>query len=86
MDDSIIICDEVIDSHNKEIKTIRTGFNEENITFKTQSFYILPAFLFATIALLITVSIYCYLTKYRAKNLLPFHDSKLKQFCIDSKN
>ena len=86
MDDSTIICDEVIDSYNKETKTIPTNFNEENITFKTQSFYILLAFLFVTIALLITVSISCYLTKYRAKNLLPFHDSKLKQFCMDSKN
>ena len=86
MDDSTIIFDEVIDSYNKEIKTIPTNFNEENITFKTQSFYILLAFLFVTTALLITVSISCYLTKYRVKNLLPFHDSKLKQFCIDSKN
>ena len=40
-----------------------------------QNFYILLAFLLITIALLITVSIYCYLIKYQAKqkHLLPFH-------------
>ena len=32
--------------------------------FKTQNFYILLAFLLITIALLIAVSIYCYLIKY----------------------
>ena len=44
MDDSTIICDEVIESYNKEIKTIPTNFNEKNITCKTQSFYILLDF------------------------------------------
>ena len=29
MDDSEIICDEVIKSYNEEIKTIPTNFNEE---------------------------------------------------------
>ena len=40
-----------------------------------QNFYILLAFLLITIVLLIGVSIYCYLLKYRAKqkHLLPFH-------------
>ena len=39
--------------------------------------YILLAFLLITIALLIVVSIYCYLIKYRVKQspLLPFHDT-----------
>ena len=32
------------------------------------------------------VSICCYLTKYQAKHLLPFHDTKLKQFCVDTIN
>ena len=44
-----------------------------------QKFYILLAFLLITIALLISVSIYCYLIKYRAKQkkrLSPFHDTK----------
>ena len=40
-----------------------------------QNFYILPAFLLIAIALPIVVSIYCYLTKYRAKqkHLLSSH-------------
>ena len=53
---------------------------------KRKGFYILLAFLLITIALLIVVSIYRYLITYGAKNLLPFHDTKLKQFCIDSIN
>ena len=44
-------------------------------THKMQNFFILPAFLLVTIALLIAVSIECYLIKCRAKEkyLLPFH-------------
>ena len=58
------------------------------MTCKTQSFYILLAFLLITIALLIAVCIYCFVIKYRAKqkHLLPFHDTKLKQFCVGSVN
>ena len=43
---------------------------------KRHNFYILLAFLLITIALLIAVSIYCYLIKYRAKqkHLFPFND------------
>ena len=43
-------------------------------TCKTQNVYILLVFLLITIALLIAVSIYCFLIKYRAKqnHLLPF--------------
>ena len=80
------ICDEVIKSYDEEIKTIATNFNEKKVTCKTQNFYILVAYSLITIALLTAVSIYCYLIKYWAKNLLPFHDTKLKQFCIDSIN
>ena len=42
-----------------------------------QNFYILLAFLLITIALLIAISFYCYLIKYRAKKetLLPFCDA-----------
>ena len=54
MDDSHIICDEVI---GKEIKTIPTNFHEKKVTCKMQNFYILLAFLLITIALLITVSV-----------------------------
>ena len=41
---------------------------------KSQNFYILLAFLLITITLLIAVSIYCYLIKYRVKQkyFLPF--------------
>ena len=56
MDDSVIICHAIIDV--KE-----TNLNEKHITCKTQSFYILLAFLLITIALSIAVSIYCYLIK-----------------------
>ena len=38
MDDSTIICDEVIKSYDEEIKTIRTNFNEKKVTCKTQFF------------------------------------------------
>ena len=78
MDDSTIICDEVIKSCDKEIKTIPANFNEKKVTCKTKNFYILLAFLSITTALLIAVSTYWYLIKYRAKQkfLLPFHDTK----------
>ena len=44
---------------------------------RMQNFYILHAFLIITIVLLIAVSIYCYLIKYRAKqkHLSPFYDT-----------
>ena len=58
--DSVITFDEIIE----ETKTVPTNFNEKNKTCKTQSFYILLVFLLITIALLIAVSIYCYLIKY----------------------
>ena len=88
MDDSTIICDEVINSYDEEIKTIPTNFNEKKITCTAQKFYILVAFLLITIALLIAVSIYCYLIKYRAKekHLLPFHETKLKEVHINNIN
>ena len=57
MDDSATIYDEII-------YTEETNFNEKNVACKTQNFYILLAFLLITIALLIGVSIYCYLIKY----------------------
>ena len=67
MDDSAIICDEVIKSYDEEMKTIPTTFNEKNIIRKTQSFYTLLTFLSITIALFIAVSIYRYLIKYQRK-------------------
>ena len=67
MDDSGITCDEIIESYHKETKTIPTNFNEKKSTYKTQNSYILLAFLLINIALLIAISIYCYLIKCRAK-------------------
>ena len=59
LDDSTIICDEVIKSYDEEI-----NFDEKKAICKTHNFYILLAFLLITIALLIAASIYCYLIKY----------------------
>ena len=64
MNHSAIICDEVIESYDKERKTIPRNFNEKKGICKTQNFYILLAFLLITIAFLIAISIYCYLIKY----------------------
>ena len=36
MDDSVIACDEVMESYDKEIKTILINFNKKNTTCKTQ--------------------------------------------------
>ena len=78
MDDSVVTCDEIIESYNEEM-----NFNEKKVACKTQNFYILLAFLLITIALLIAISIYCYLIKYQRKqnHLLPFHskDDELKE-------
>ena len=75
MDDSTITCYAVIKSYDKEKKAIPTNFNEKKEFCKKQNFYILLVFLLITLALLMVVSIYCYLIKYRAKqkHLLPFH-------------
>ena len=73
MDDSTVICDEVIKSNDEEIKTIPTNFNEKNITCKTISFYILFVMLLIIVALLTAVSIHSYLIKHERKHLLPFH-------------
>ena len=43
MDDSTIICDEVIESYDEERQAIPTNFNEKKVTCKTLSFYILEA-------------------------------------------
>ena len=55
----------------------------KNIICEIKGFYILPAFLLITIALLTTISICCYLIKCKAKqkHLLPFYvtNNKLKE-------
>ena len=62
-----LLRDEIIESNDEETKTIPTSFDEKKATCKTQNFYVLLAFLLITISVLIAVSIYCYLIKYRAK-------------------
>ena len=85
IDDSVITCDQMIE----ETKTITRNFYEK-VACKTQNFYILLSFLLITIALLIAVSIYCYLIEYRVKqkHLLPFHvtNNELKELCINNIN
>ena len=49
MDDSVITCDEVIESYGKETRTIPKNFNGEKAIYKIQNFYILLAFLLFTI-------------------------------------
>ena len=90
MDYSEITCDETIDAdaeaksndeakmNDEEAKFIPTNFNEKNITCKIQNFYTLLTFLLTTIALLIDVSTYCYLIKYRAKKITFFTISQHK--------
>ena len=74
MDDSAIMRDEITDTEAKSNKEeTKTNFNGNNANCKMQNFYILLAFLLISIGLLIAVSIYCYLIKYRPKQLLPFH-------------
>ena len=73
MDDSAIMCNEIIESYNEE-----KNFNEKEAICKRQNVCILLAFLLIIVALLMPVSIYFYLIKYRVKQkqLLPFHDTK----------
>ena len=49
MKDSEITCDEIIESYDKERKTVPTNFIENKVACKTQNFYILLAFLLITI-------------------------------------
>ena len=86
MDDSAITCDKIME----EAKTVPTNFNEKKGACKTRNFYILLAFLLTTITLLVTVTIYYYLTKYQAKQkqILPFHvtNNKQKEFYVHNIN
>ena len=66
MDDSELV---------EKTRTIPKNFNEKKAIGKMQNLYVLVSFLLITMALLIAVSIYCYLINYQAKqkHLLPFH-------------
>ena len=61
-------------SNDEKTETFPKYFNEK-VVYKKQNFYILLEFVSINIELLIVVSIYYYLIKYRAKqkHLLPFH-------------
>ena len=63
MDDSAVICDEVIELYINET-TISTNFNEKKASCKGKNVYVLLAFLLMTIALLIAISSYSYLITY----------------------
>ena len=65
----MIICYREVIVH----QTIPTNFNHKNVTCKTQSLYNLLAFFLITITLLIVVSTYCYLIKYRVKKNIYYH-------------
>ena len=86
------MCHEIIDTEaklcDKETKTVTTNFNEKNATCKTKDFYILLAFFLITITLLIAVSIYYYLIKYKSKqkHLLPYYftNNNFKKFYINN--
>ena len=67
LDNSGIICDEIITSHGK------TNFNGKKATCKMKDLYILLAFLLITVALMMAVSIYCYFIKYRAIHSICYH-------------
>ena len=86
----MIKCDDIIEadteaklndkakSHDEETKT---NFNEKKAACKTQHIFVLLAFLLITMTLLVPVSIYCFLIKYWAKQLLHFHytNNELKE-------
>ena len=65
MDDSAFTCDKIIE----KTKTVPINFNKKSIC-KPQHFYILLPFLLISIALLIVVSVYYYLSNYKAKTAL----------------
>ena len=69
-DNSVITCDEIIEEKSK---TVTTSFNEEKGSCKTKNFSISLAFLVITIALLIAVSIYCYMIKHKANRNTYYH-------------
>ena len=67
----------------QQILMEKNNFISKKKISKPKTFYMLLAFLLITIALLIAVSTYCYLIKYKAKqkHLLPFYirNNKLKE-------
>ena len=82
INNSLIICDEIIGT----TKIVPANFNEIKVACKAKKFYISLVFLLITVALLIPVSISCYV-KYQVKqkHLLSYHDTR-KSKQIDIKN
>ena len=74
MDESVIPCDEIIED------TVPISCNKKLQPVKKKKLYILLAFLLVTIALLIAISIYCYVILYKAKqkHLLQFNFTNYK--------
>ena len=78
---NMITSEEIVDIEakpNGEVtKTLRANFNKKKITYKPQNLYSSLTFILTTTALLIAISIYCYLIKYWAKRkyLLTFHSA-----------
>ena len=79
VDGSAIKCDGTVNadaeakSNEKETKTFPIIFNEKKVDCKTQNCYILLAFSSISIALLIDLSIYCHLVKYRQNINIYYH-------------
>ena len=90
--DSEITCDEIIErakttpTKSTSAKTVTAKITSTKNT--STNFYIFLTFLLITIALLIAVSIYCYLIKYRSKQkqLLQHYDTsnKLKEINVSN--
>ena len=58
IDDSVIMCDEIIDMVQSESKeALSINFNDKNATCKIENFDILHAFLLITISILVIVNI-----------------------------
>ena len=66
MNDSVITCDEILDADEETI-TVPTNFNEEKYNLWNNNLYTWLPFLLITVAILIGVSICCYLIKYKNK-------------------
>ena len=69
-----------MDTEAKLCGKAKSHDEETNIICERKKLYILLPFLLITVALLIAVSIYCYLIKYKAKqkHLLPFYFTNSK--------
>ena len=83
MDDKIIELTKAIPT-----KTISKNFNEKKVKCKIENFYISITFLTITIAVLLAVSIYCYLMKHRSKqeHLLSYYGTSNDLREIDFNN